>query len=68
MGDLPGELLAAPLVDQAEVGRCVTGPGAGLRLSVTLEEEANTLGVPILKEIIQINMQDVYLTKFIPVL
>ena len=48
VGNLPGELLPAPLVDQAEVGGGVARPGARLRLSVTLKKESNTFRVTVL--------------------
>ena len=46
---LPGELGAVPLADESEVGAGLAGPGAGLALSVTLEEVAETLGGALLE-------------------
>ena len=46
---LPGELGAVPLADEAQVGAGLAGPGAGLALSVTLEEVAETLGGSLLE-------------------
>ena len=48
VGNLPGELLPSPLVDQAELGGGVARPGARLRLSVTLKEESNRFYVAVL--------------------
>ena len=46
--NLPGELGALPLVDQPQVSIGMTRPGTRLRLSITLEEVSDTLGVTVL--------------------
>ena len=46
---LLGKHGAVPLADEAEVGTGLAGPGAGLALSVTLEEVAETLGGALLE-------------------
>ena len=48
VGDLPGELVPAPRVKHPQVRGGVAGPGAGLRLSITLEEETHTLRAALL--------------------
>ena len=48
VGDLPGELVPAPRVQHPQVRGGVAGPGAGLRLSITLEEETHTLRAALL--------------------
>ena len=48
VGDLPGELVPAPRVQHPQVCGGVAGPGAGLRLSITLEEETHTLRAALL--------------------
>ena len=49
VSDIPGELLSSPLMQESEVCRGVTRPGAGLGLSIALEEETNTFSVAVLK-------------------
>ena len=52
VGNLPLELLPVPWTDEPELCGGVAGPGAGLGLSVTLQEEPHTLRIPVLKVLI----------------
>ena len=53
MGDGPLELGTVPLVEHAQLGVGLAGPGAGLALSVALQEVAQALGAQTLGLVLQ---------------